>query len=132
FPVLLAESGKGGSMGAALDRNSLREAFRLRRAFEIGADMRKSFAFDDRTDVVEHGGAQERWPDGRQGMDDQSAPRRSDEMAMRDAGDDKTRHHILRLDCDLVVPPVSVIGRLAAAAIVEGNDLAPGAGAGRQ
>ena len=59
-----------------------------------------------------------------QSVDDQAAARRADEMALFDAGGDQPGIDVRRLDPDVVVAPVAVIGREAAAAIVEDDDLA--------
>ena len=124
LPVGIGQRRKRRAVRGALDGDGLGHVLGLRRTLEIGADLRQPFALDHRPDVVEDDGFQRGRAQRTQPVDDQAAARRADEMSLLDAGGDQPGDDVRRLDPDVVVPPVAVIGRQAAPAVVEDDDLA--------
>ena len=94
--------------------------------------MRQAFAFDHRTDIVEHHRLQHRRPHRRQNVDDQAAARGADKGPVLDAERGEAGDDVACFDDHVIVFPVGIVGRAAAPAVVEGDDLARLLGVTRQ
>ena len=114
--------GKGRAVCGTLYGDRVRKRPWFRRPLEIGADMRQPFAFDHRTDIIEDDGLECRRANRREHVDDETAARGSDENAMLDAERRQPGDDIAGLDRHAIVFPVWIVGRLAAATVVERNN----------